>query len=61
MYTAKSVIDNIDNALKSAEISKAKMCIDLNINRNTINKMTDKNGISSFIEESADYSSALSS
>lgn len=56
MYNAQSVINNIDNALKSSGRSKKQMCADLDINRNTINQMTDKKGISSFtLAQIADY------
>lgn len=56
MYFAKDVINNIDAALKEAGISKAQMCRDLGINRNTINAMTDKRGMSSFdLARIADY------
>lgn len=56
MYTAQFVISQIDSALIASGISKAQLCSDLGINRNTINKMTDKNGISSFtLARIADY------
>lgn len=56
MYNAQTVINNINDALKLRKVSKAKMCEDLGISKNTINSMTDKKGISSFdLARIADY------
>lgn len=56
MYNAESVIERIDCAIKAKGTTKAQMCRDIGINRNTINSMTDKKGISSFdLARIADY------
>lgn len=56
MYDAETVIGKIDDAIKAAGTTKAQMCRDIGINRNTINSMTDKKGISSFdLARIADY------
>ena len=56
MYFAKIVINNIDNIIKSKGLSKSQMCKDLDINKNTINMMTDNKGIASFtLARIADY------
>jgi DNA-binding Xre family transcriptional regulator len=56
MYNAETVIGKIDEAIKAAGTTKAQLCRDTGISKNTINSMTDKKGISSFdLARIADY------
>lgn len=56
MYSAQIVISNIDSAIKSKGYTKSQVCEALNINKNTINTMTDNKGIASFtLARIADY------
>ncbi len=56
MYNAQMVKERINNAIKNQKISASKLLLDCELNPNTINKITDKNGLSSFsLAKIADY------
>lgn len=56
MYTAQLTIDRIQLLIKSRGYTQKKVYADCGINKNTINSMTDKKGISSFyLAKIADY------
>lgn len=56
MYIAQTVKDRINNTIKNQKISASKLLADCELNPNTINKISDKTGLSSFnLAKIADY------
>ncbi len=56
MYSAQLTIERIQTAIKRNNTTQKKLSADLEINENTIKRMTDNKGISSFtLARIADY------
>lgn len=56
MYSAQLTIERIQTAIKHNNTTQKKLSADLEINENTIKRMTDNKGISSFtLARIADY------
>ena len=56
MYNAQIVKERINTIIKKQKISASKLLADCDLNPNTINKISDKNGLASFnLAKIADY------